>query len=114
VPDSPGAAQAPFFEFVEDGGGADVQYTGRVPNPAGIHSHLDHLILYVLGLARVGVVQQKGAPLAGGLSAAIPLLTLRRLAMSHDIGPVTVWAMQELGNHRSSPSHSDFIDLISP
>jgi hypothetical protein len=44
----------------------------------------------MLGLARIGVVQQKGTPLACSLSAAIPLLALRRFAISHDIGPVVV------------------------
>jgi hypothetical protein len=47
----------------------------------------------------VSVIQQKSAPFACVFLAAIALLTLARRAMSDDIGPLAVWAMQDLQDH---------------
>ena len=34
----------PFFEFLDDGGGTDVQHAGGVTNPAGIHGCINDLL----------------------------------------------------------------------
>ena len=86
--DSPGAGLVPFFEFLDHRGGTDVQHAGRVTNPTGIHGHLDSLLFDILGLAGIGIVQQKGATSIWALAAAVALLVSRSLAMSHNIGPL--------------------------
>src|SRR5262249_3609790 len=35
-----------FFQFVDDGGGTDVQDAGGVADPAGIQGHVDDLLLH--------------------------------------------------------------------
>src|SRR5262245_17049792 len=55
--DSPGGAQVPFFEFLDDRGGANMQDARGVTNPAGIHSHINNLIFDALGLAGIGMVK---------------------------------------------------------
>src|SRR5262245_31326364 len=102
--DSPGGAWVPFFEFLDDRGGADMQDARGVTNPAGIHGPINNLIFDVLRLAGIGIVKEKRAPLARGLSAAIALLTLWSSPMSHDIRALAMWAMQDLGDHTSSLS----------
>src|SRR5215471_4098365 len=47
----------------------------------------------------VRVIHQKRAPFAGVFLAAIALLPLARCAMSDDIGPLAVRAMQDLHDH---------------
>src|SRR5215831_13011529 len=76
--------------------------------------HLDDLLCDVGGLAGKGIVQQKGAPRACGLSATILLLALRRFAMAPNIRPVAAWAMQHVGQQRFSPSGGIAVLLISP
>src|SRR5262245_63797729 len=78
--------------------------TRGVTNPAGIHGPINNLIFDVLRLAGIGIVKEKRAPLARGLSAAIALLTLWSSPMSHDIRALAMWAMQDLGDHTSSLS----------
>jgi hypothetical protein len=71
----PAATPALFFEFVDDRGGTDVQDTGGVANLAGIHGHVDDLLLHPRRLPDIGVVQQKRMPAAEStLSAAVALL----------------------------------------
>ena len=50
--DLPAATPALFFEFVDDRGGTNVQDTGGVANPAGIHGHVDELLLHPRRFAR--------------------------------------------------------------
>jgi hypothetical protein len=75
-----------------------------ITNPAGIHGHIHNLRFDVWRLTGIGILQQKGASLACGLSAATALLTLRCFPVAYDIGAVAVWAMQDLSNHTTSPS----------
>ena len=65
-----------------------MQHAGRVTNPAGIHGHINDLLFHVLGLARIGIVKQEGAPVLGALAAAVALLALGRRTMSYNIGPL--------------------------
>lgn len=44
----------------------------------------------MLRLAGVGIIELKGAPFAGVLSAAITLLTLRALAVADNVDPITI------------------------
>jgi hypothetical protein len=62
--DSLGGAQVPFFEFLNDRRGADVQDAGGVTNPTGIHGHRNDLLFDVWGLTGIGIIKQKGAPWA--------------------------------------------------
>src|SRR5262245_66272684 len=80
--DSPAATPALFFQFVDDGGGTDVQDAGGVADPAGIHGHVDDLLLHRRGLACVGIGEEKGqsTPLEAG-TAPMSLLAFRRQTM---------------------------------
>ena len=55
-------------------------------------------------LPRVAIVQQKGATSTALFAAAVPLLPLPGLAMSDDVGPLTVGTVQDLENHDGSRS----------
>ena len=94
----------PFFEFCHDGVGTDVQDACGVPNPTGIHGHLNNLLLHRWRLPWVAIVQQKRATGTALFAAAIPLLPLPGLAMADDVGPMTVGTVQDLENHDGTRS----------
>jgi hypothetical protein len=71
----------PFFEFLNDRRGADVQDAGGVANPTSIHGHRNDLLFDVRGLTGIGIITQKRATWARGLPTAIALLALRCLPM---------------------------------
>src|SRR5215510_5567903 len=76
---SPGASQVPFFEFLDDGGGTDVQHSRRIANPTGVHGHVDDLLLHFKRLTGIGICQQKGSPTPlTARPAPIALLAFRR------------------------------------
>ena len=52
--------------------------------------HLDHWVFDVRGLARGGIVNEKGPSCARLLAAAVALLPLWALAVSNDIDPITI------------------------
>jgi hypothetical protein len=33
----------PFFEFLDDRGGADMQHTRSIPNATGVHGHINNI-----------------------------------------------------------------------
>ena len=76
-----------------------MEHARRIANAAGVHRHVDDLLFDSGGVTGVRVLQQKRAPFAGVFLAAITLLTLARRAMADDIGPLAVWAMQDLHDH---------------
>ena len=76
-----------------------MEHARRIANAAGVHRHVDDLLFDPGGVTGVRVMQQKSAPFACVFLAAIALLTLARRAMSDDIGPLAVWAMQDLHDH---------------
>ena len=76
-----------------------MEHARRIANAAGVHRHVDDLLFDPGGVTGVRVMQQKSAPFAGVFLAAIALLPLARRAMSDDIGPLAVWAMQGLHDH---------------
>jgi hypothetical protein len=90
----------PFFEFLNDCGGADVQHARGIANATGIHRHIDDLLLDRRRLTGVGVLQQQGpsTPLKAG-TAPIALLAFRRQSMLHNIGPLAIGAVQHLDDH---------------
>ena len=76
-----------------------MQHARGIPNATGVHRHVDDLLLDLGGVTGVRVLQQEGAPFACVFLAAVALLPLARLAMSDDIRPLTVGAMQDLHDH---------------
>ena len=76
-----------------------MQHTSRIANTTGVHRHVDDLLFDLGGVTGVGVIQKEGASLTQRLLAAVALLLLARLAMSDDIRPLTVGAMQDLHDH---------------
>ena len=76
-----------------------MEHARRIANATGVHRHGDDLLFDPGCVTGVRVSQQKSAPFAGVFLAAIALLPLARRAMSDDIGPVAVWAMQDLHDH---------------
>src|SRR5262247_2926304 len=88
-----------FFQFFDDGGGTDMEHASGIPNAAGVHRHVDDLLLDLGGVTSIAVVQQESAPVAYRLLTTIALLTLPGLAMADDIGPLAMGAMQDLHNH---------------
>jgi len=76
-----------------------MEHARCIANAAGVHRHGDDLLFDPGGVTCVRVIQQKSAPFACVFLAAIALLTLARHAMSDDIGPLAVWAMQDLQDH---------------
>ena len=78
-----------------------MQDAGGVADPAGIHSHVDDLLLHLRRLAGVGIVEEKGpsTPLEAG-TAAIALLAFRRQPMLDNIDPLAIGAVQHLDDHR--------------
>src|SRR5262249_26845995 len=82
----------------------DVQDACSVSNAAGVHGHIDNLLLHLRGLAPITIVQQKSAPSTAFFSAPVPLLAMPGLAMANDVGPVTVKTVQGLKNHNATRS----------
>src|SRR6266704_6239816 len=82
----------------------DVQYACSVSNAAGVHGHIDNLLLHLRRLTGIGILQQEGATRTALLAAAVALLALTGLPMSNNIGAVTVGAVQHLDDHGASPS----------
>ena len=75
-----------------------------VSNAAGVHGHIDNLLLHLGRLTGIGILQQEGATRTALLAAAIALLALTGLPMSHNMGALTVGAVQHLDDHCASPS----------
>jgi hypothetical protein len=87
------------LEYCDDGGGTNMEHARRIANAAGVHRHVDDLLLDCGGVTGVAVLQQESAPVACRLLATIALLALAGLPMADDIGPLAVRAMQDLHNH---------------
>src|SRR6516165_228425 len=75
-----------------------------VAHAIGMHRHLDDLLFDRKTVTWVAIVAQKGAAGTALLSAEVPWLALTGLAMSDDVGPLTVGAAQHLDDHCASPS----------
>jgi hypothetical protein len=82
-----------FFQFFDDGGGANMEHASGIPNATGVHRHVDDLLLDLGGVTGVAVIHQESAPVAYRLLATRALLALAGLPMSDDIGPLAVGAM---------------------
>ena len=76
-----------------------------VSNAAGVHGHIDNLLLDLGRLTGVGILQPEGATRTPLLAAAVALLALLGLAMADDVGPLTVRTVQDLENHDATRSH---------
>jgi hypothetical protein len=76
-----------------------MEHARRVANAAGVHRHVEDLSFDPGGVTGVRVLQQKSAPFACVFLAAIALFPLARRAMSDNIGPLAVRAMQDLQDH---------------
>ena len=76
-----------------------MEHARRIANAAGVHRHVDDLLFNPGCVTGVRVMQQESAPFACVSLAAIALLPLACRAMSDDIGPLAVWAMQGLHDH---------------
>src|SRR5215467_13635377 len=88
-----------FFQCFDDGGGTDMQHARGIPNATGVQRHVDDLLLDLGGMTSVAVLHQERTPVAYRLLATIALLALAGFPMADDIGPLAVWAMQDLHNH---------------
>ena len=77
-----------------------MQHACGIANPAGIHRHLDDLLLNRRRLPGIAIVQQKraSAPLSTR-PAAVPLFALTGDAVSDNIRALAVGAVQDLDNH---------------
>jgi hypothetical protein len=80
-----------------------VLYADRVSNAAGVHGHIDHLLLDLGRVTDRGLLQQEGATRTALLAAVVALLALTGLPMADAIGALTVEAVQDLDNHYASP-----------
>ncbi len=91
----------PFFEFLNNCGGADVQYARGIAHTTGVHRPIDDLLLDLRRLTGVSILQQKGpsTPLEAG-TAPIALLAFRRQTMLDNITPLAIGAVQHLDDHR--------------
>src|SRR5215475_11308660 len=87
-----------FFRFFDDGGGTHLEHARRIANAAGVHRHIEDRLFDPGCVTGVRVIQQKRALFAGVVLSAIALLPFARRALSDDIGPLAVWAMQDLPN----------------
>ena len=76
-----------------------MQHARGIPNATGIHRHVDDLLLDLGGMTGVAVLHQERAPVAYRLLATRALLALAGLPMADDIGPLAVWAMQDVHGH---------------
>src|SRR5919202_3718235 len=86
----------PFFEFLDNRGGADMQDARGVTHPAGMHRHVNGLSLHPNGVTGVGVSQQEGAPSACVFSTAVALLALTGGPMSDNVSALAGGATQAL------------------
>src|SRR5215470_20204860 len=78
-----------------------MQHACRIANATAIECHIDHPVLYMLRLARVGIVEEKGTAFARLLTAAVALLALGTGTMSDNIDPITVRTVEHKCNHSS-------------
>src|SRR5215813_2265116 len=78
-----------------------MQHARRIANATAIECHIDHLVLYMLRLARVGIVEEKGTAFARLLTAPVALLALGTGTMSDNINPITVRTVEHKCNHSS-------------
>jgi len=76
-----------------------MEHARRIANAAGVHRQVAELLFDPGCVPGVRVIQQQRAPFAGVFLAAIALLPLARRAMADDIGPVAIWAMQDVHDH---------------
>src|SRR4026208_1138183 len=83
-------------------GRADVQHPRCFANAARMEGHIDDLLFTVRRLSGVGIRQEKRPPVIWTCTAPIPLLALPCRAMAHNIGALTVRAVQDLDHHDAS------------
>jgi hypothetical protein len=76
-----------------------MEHARRIAHAAGVHRHGDALLFHPGCVTGVRVIHQKSAPFACVFLAARALLPWARRAMSDDIGPLAVRAMQDLHDH---------------
>jgi hypothetical protein len=101
----------PFFEFFNDCGRADVQHARSIANPAGIHRHIDDLLLDPRGLPSISILQEKRASTLWTRATPIALLPFRRGAMANNICTLAVGAVQDLRYHGGSLSQGGCVPL---
>ena len=77
-------------------------------NAAGMQGHLDHLLLHLRGLPRVGILQATCPPASQAtLPAAVTFLAFRGQARAHNSRPVAGGTLQPWRKHGiPSPSWS--------
>src|SRR5215471_20307531 len=78
-----------------------MQHACRIANATAIACHIDHLVLYMMRLAWIGIIEEKGTAFARLLTAAVALLALGTGTMSDNIDPITVWTVEHKCNHSS-------------
>jgi hypothetical protein len=99
-PYAPVGSRVPFFEFFHHCGRTDVQHACSIANATGIPGHLDHLLLHLKGLPRVGLLLEKCPPASQATRPASgPLLAFSGHAMAHNIRPVAGGTMRHLRHH---------------
>ena len=81
-----------------------MQYARRIANPTRVHRHIHDLLLHGRRLSSVGICQEKRPPTLRARAAPITLFALPCRAMSHNIGAVTVGAVQDLSHHDTTRS----------
>ena len=81
-----------------------MQHARGVANATGVHGHIHDLALDVRGVGSVGIRQEKCASVLRARPAPIPLLALPCRAMSHNIGALTMGAVQDLDHHDATRS----------
>src|SRR5215510_15906083 len=92
-----------------------MQHARGIANAAGIHGHIDDLLLDLRRLTGVAIRQQKGPSTSlAARPAPITLLAFRGQAMLDNIGPLAIGAVQHLHNHRCSLSHGWFCSAQTP
>ena len=93
-----------LFSFRHDRVRTDVQRPRHIAHTAGVHGHIDHLLLHLGRWTGIGIFQQECATPTALRAAAVALLALPGLPMADNIGAVTVGAVQHLDDHCASPS----------
>jgi len=88
-----------------------VQHPRGVADAARIQGHIHDLSLDIRRLSGVGIMQEKRPPTFRAGAAPIALLALPGRAMSHNIGAVTVGAVQDLDHHDAT--HLCWVSLSS-
>ena len=81
-----------------------MQHPRCVANATRIQGHIHDLALDVRRWSGVGVLQEKRPPTLRAGVAPIALLALPCRAMAHNIGAVTVGAVQDLDHHEATRS----------